>query len=112
MKKLRKHGGIKLIDIESKVNAYRTMWLIDILTNKNLSTHISIMTILIGKQKGGLQGTELFFTTEQYTKRLLTTNALFYKNAIQAITKLKIKKDRKYQQRKSILQPNFQKCQR
>ena len=50
------------------------------------------MTNLIGQQKGGLQGTDLFFTTEQYTKRLLTTNASFYKKAIHAITKLDVKK--------------------
>ena len=93
MKKLRKHGGIKLIDIETKINSYRTMWLIEILTNKNLTTHRTIMTNLIGQQKGGLQGTELFFTTKQYTKTILTTNTQFYKKAIYAITKLDVKKN-------------------
>ena len=92
MKKLRQHGGIKLIDIESKIDAYRTKWLMEIITNENLKTHRAIITNLIGPQKGGLQGTELFFTTKQYARRTLKRNAFFKKKDIYAITKLNVKK--------------------
>ena len=53
----------------------------------------SIMTSIIGTQKGGLQGSDLFFTTEQYSKNILKIpHSNFYREAIQAITKTQVKK--------------------
>ena len=92
MKKLRLDGGVKLIDIKTKTDTSKVRWLMEIMTNDKLTTHLALMTTLIGTQKGGLQGSDLFFTTKHYTKNILRTQANFYKASIQAITKLQIRK--------------------
>ena len=84
----------------------------EIITNENLKTHRAIITNLIGPQKGGLQGTELFLTTKQYARRTLKTNALFYKNSIYAITKLNVKKKMEnVNEEKMFYNPNFKNTQ-
>ena len=51
------------------------------------------MTSLIGTQKGGLRGSDLFFTTKTYRKNILEIpHSNFYREAIQAITKIQVKK--------------------
>ena len=101
MKKLREDGGIKLIDINIKIETSRIKWLMELVTNTQLQSHRNLITELLGRQKGGLRGTDIFFTTHHYAKKLLTTKSQFYKEAIQAITKLHIKK--KSNARKHIL---------
>ena len=71
MKKLRAHGGLKLIDIQAKIETYRSRWLIDVAQNPNLVTHKAVMTALIGVQKGGLEETHLLFVSQHYTRKLL-----------------------------------------
>ena len=92
MQKIRLHGGIKLIDIKSKEEASRIRWLIELVTNSELKVHLNIVNRLIGTQKGGLQGTDTFFTTKKYADRILVTPTQYYKEAIKAITKLQVKK--------------------
>ena len=93
MKKLRLHGGIKLIDIQTKIDTYRSMWLIDLATNPNLAHHRAIMTSLVGTQKGGLEGTDLIFVNRYYCRRLLKVpSSVFYKEAFNATAKLTLKK--------------------
>ncbi len=88
MKKLRLHGGAKLIDIETKTDTYKVKWLMELVTDDNLHFHKNLIASLIGKQKGGLFGTEIFFTTNHYAKNILKTDAKYYKSAIEAITRL------------------------
>ncbi len=88
MKKLRLHGGAKLIDIQTKTDTYRVRWLMELVANEDLRFHSSLIASLIGTQKGGLEGVDLFFTTKQYAKSVLKTDATFYKSAIEAVTKL------------------------
>ena len=92
MQKLRQDGGVKLINIRTKANTYKTKWLMELMTTPELRSHQLLMSSLIGIQKGGLEGIDLFFTTQNYTKRILKTQNKFYREAIQAITKLQVKK--------------------
>ena len=93
MSKLRLHGGAKLVNLQAKSEAFKIKWAMELITNSDLKSHLSLMTSLIGTQKGGLQGPELFFTTNHYSKnRLKLLYSNFYKETIQAITKLKVKK--------------------
>ena len=94
MKKLRLHGGIKLIDIQAKIETYRSRWLIDIASNPNLTSHRAVMTSLVGTQKGGLEGTDLIYVNKYYCKRLLKVPfSPFYKEAFAATAKLNLKKE-------------------
>ena len=109
MKKLRLHGGVKLIDIKTKTDTSKVRWLMELMTNKDLTTHLTLMTTLIGTQKGGLEGIDLFFTTKHYTNKTLKTQADYYKTAIQAITKLQVKKKiEDPKQEKVFYNPTFQ----
>ena len=93
LKKLRSNGGIKLIDIQTKIETYRSKWLIELAHNQDLVSHKAVMTSLIGIQKGGLQGTDLLFVNNYYTKKLLNTpHSSFYGEAITAISKLNLNK--------------------
>lgn len=93
MKKLRSHGGIKLIDIQSKIDAYRSMWLISLTQNDNLRSHMAVMTSLVGVQKGGLQGADLLFVNQFYCRRLLRVDhSKFYEEAFNATSKLCLNK--------------------
>ena len=80
----------------------------ELLTNPQLTTHQMLMSSLLGPQKGGLQGIELFFTTQQYAKRTLKTQNTFYRDAIHAITKLQLKKKiEDVKQEKVFYNPTF-----
>ena len=92
MQKLRQDGGAKLINIQSKIEASKIRWLLELVTNTELSTHVIVIEKLLGTQKGSLIGTELFFTTKQYANRILKTKSAYYQEAIKAISKLNIKK--------------------
>ena len=63
-----------------------------LVTTPQLHIHQLLMSSLMGSQKGGLHGIDLFFTTQHYTKRIFKTQNTFYRDAIHAITKLQVKK--------------------
>ena len=92
MIKLRLDGGLKLIDISAKSKSSKVKWLMEIVENPELNTHKQVITKLIGEQKGGLTGIELFFTRPEYSRRLLSVQSEFYMEAIQAITRLPLHK--------------------
>ena len=93
MKKLRLDGGIKLIDLQTKIDTYRVMWLFDLTVNSNLLAHKALFTSLVGTQKGGLQGTDLIFVNRYYCKRLLRLpQSPFYQEAFFAASKLTLSK--------------------
>ena len=62
------------------------------ISNTTLSSHLALVTDLIGTQKGKLIGLELFFTTHQYAKNNLNKVPGFYKEAICKMTQLDIRK--------------------
>ena len=57
-----------------------------------LTGHLSLVTDLLGEQKGELQGLDLFFTSKQYARRVLRTTSPFYKEALKAMTGLDMRK--------------------
>lgn len=94
MKKLRLHGGIKLIDVQTKIDSYRARWLFDVVTNPDLVSHRALMTSLVGIQKGGLHGIDLIFVNEYYCKRLLQLpHSTFYRQAFSATAKLSLNRE-------------------
>ena len=93
MKKLRLHGGLKLIDIQIKLEASRGMWLLDLIENPNLATHLALVNSLIGQQKGGLTITDIIFTNKYYcTKLLRIPHSAFYTEGLKATAKLNLHK--------------------
>ena len=93
MKKLRLDGGIKLIDIQTKIDTSRSMWLMELVHNPNLKTHLEVMNSLLGVQKGGLVGSELLFTNTYYCNRLLKCpHSEFYAEGFKATAKLSLSK--------------------
>ncbi len=93
MKKLRSDGGIKLIDIQTKVETSRAMWVMDLVNNPNLLANLKIVTALIGSQKGGLMFTDLVFTNTYYCNKFLNIPASpFYKEGLKATAKLVLSK--------------------
>ena len=92
MQKLREDGGLKLIDIRTKTDTYKARWLIELVTNPNVRTHLQLITTLLGEQKGGLKGMDLFFTTPHYAKAILKTSIPYYKRAIEVFISLQVKK--------------------
>ena len=93
MKKLRLDGGIKLIDIQTKVEASRCMWLLNLIENPNLATHLAVVDSLIGLQKGGLRTTDIVFTNTYYCNKLLRiSHSTFYTEGLKATAKLNLHK--------------------
>ena len=92
MQKLRAHGGAKLVNITVKSEASKIRWLMDLCTNPQLVTHLALVTRLLGVQKGGLSGVDLFFTSKHYARRTLKVTTPFYNVAIKAITALETAK--------------------
>ena len=92
MQKLRQDGGAKLINIQSKIDASKIRWLMELVTNTELTMHVKVIEKLLGTQKGDLSGTDLFFTTKQYVNRILKIKSTYYKEAIMAISKLNVRK--------------------
>ena len=92
MHKLRKHGGIKLINIPAKIEASQIKWLINPCVDPALNIHLALIDRLLGEQKGKCRGKDLFFTTKHYARKVLKINSLFYKDAIKALTTLDLRK--------------------
>ena len=86
--KLKRDGGIKLINIQCKSEASKIQWLLSLCIDPALSLHKALMERLVGVQKGGLTGTDLFFSTKNYCSRICEFNSPFYKEAITAMNSL------------------------
>ena len=93
MKKIRLQVGIKLIDIQTRVETSRTIWLINLLQNTDLKTNLAVATALVGTQKGDLKLKDLPFTNTYYcTKLLVISNSTFYTEALRATARLTLNK--------------------
>ena len=101
MYKLREHGGAKLSNIHAKSEASKIQWLIELCSNPNLATHLALVNELLGEQKGGIQGTDIFFTNKHYARRILKISSPYYLEAISAMAALET--------RKQILNPRDEK---
>ena len=92
MEKLRLDGGLKLINIALKSQTPKVHWLIRLVTDQTLKVHLALFNALIGIQSGNLIGQDIIFSENHYVKRHLKTDNLFYKEALDGITKLNVVK--------------------
>ena len=88
MFKLRQDGGTKLINIQAKSEASKVKWLVDLCVQPELNTHLALIARLLGEQKGKGTGKDLFFTTQNYARKILKIDSPFYEESIKAITTL------------------------
>ena len=77
--KLRQHGGAKLVRIQAKSEASKVQWLIDLCIDLAVLGHLALVTELLGDQKGKLRGSDLFFTSRHYARRILRATSPFTK---------------------------------
>lgn len=92
MMKLRQDGGIKLIDIGSKIQSGRIKWLMELVIHQDLHTHRALLGHLLGPYKGGIKGTDLFFTPNCYARNIKKQHNHFYSESINAMAKLSTRK--------------------
>ncbi len=88
MEKERLFGGIKLINTQLKSVTPKVQWLMRLITDDNLSIQFKVYSLLIGKQKGGLEGSNLIFAEHSYMQRHLKCCSNFYIEALHGISKL------------------------
>ena len=88
MEKLREDGGLKLINIAVKSQTPKAHWLIRLVTDETLKVHLELFNSLIGPQSGHLKGQDIIFAENSYVKRTLRTTNSFYREALDAITRL------------------------
>ena len=92
-KKLREHGGLKLIDIDLKSKASKVQYLINLCIRDELSLNKKVFSHLLGTQMYDICGTDLFFLPFSFARqRNLRTNSSFYFEAIKTITLLDLRK--------------------
>ena len=93
MKKLRLDGGVKLVDIQTRLETSRSVWMMDLVGSPDLRTHLAVVTSLVGTQRGGLQVSDLIFTNTFYCNRLLDVPASrFYAEALRSTARLTLSK--------------------
>ena len=79
-------------NIQAKSAASKIKWLIDLCVLPELTTHMDLITRLMGDQKGRCNGRDLFFITTYYARRILRIDSPFYKESIKAMTTLELRK--------------------
>ena len=92
LQKLREDGGLKLVNIKLKSEAPKVQWLMSLCVNPDLLLHKKLMQRLLGTQRGRVNGIDLFFTGKHYASKIATFKSGYYKEAIQAISCLDVKK--------------------
>ena len=92
MWKTCEYGGIKLVNIKIKSGTSKAKWLVDLATNENFKLNLDIFATLLGTQKGGINGRDIFFLLKSYFQNHLKTESKFYKEALLSLAQLEIKK--------------------
>ena len=111
MFKLRKEGGLKLINIRAKSLASKCMWLKEVLTKDDLSLNKDLIDELIGKQNHFICGTKICFT-DQYFIRNANINSAFYKQTLNGFVKLEVRdKMRDCDEESIFMNPIFRNAQ-
>ena len=91
MWKLKLFGGIKLINVEAKCNAFKIQWLIKLLNSPDLTQNLATFHQLVGDQPG-LQPEHKFFLPTKTLKSKIRFKSEFYKDSLLALSKLDLKK--------------------
>ena len=92
MWRLKVHGGLKLVNVQIKSQISKAKWLIELVSNPELSAHLQLFHRLIGPQKGNISGKHLLFVETSYIQRHLKTNCLVYREGLLALSHMDIKK--------------------
>ena len=87
-----KHGSTKLINIQAKTEASKIKWLIDLCVDPTSNSHLALVDRMLGEQKEKCHGKYLFFTTNHYARKVLKINSPFYKEAIEVMATLDLRK--------------------
>ena len=54
MWRLKEHGGLKLVNVQIKSQISMAKWLIELVSNPDLSSHLQLFQKLLGAQKGNI----------------------------------------------------------
>ena len=54
MWRLKSNGGIKLVNVQIKLDGSKVKWVIDLVSNPECRLHLQIFKELLGVQKGGI----------------------------------------------------------
>ena len=92
MEKLDLYGGIKLMKTKLKSQTSKIKWLIDLITDKNLQTHLNVFKKIIGKQKFQMEEEDVIYADKIFLEKHLKLQSPFYLEALEGIAKLKLKK--------------------
>ena len=76
MWKMKKNGGIKLINIQLKSETTKAKWIIDMISTPELRIHLEIFTLLIGSQKGQICGKTSRFCKKHIINITVNLNAI------------------------------------
>ena len=92
MWRLKEHGGLKLVNVQVKSQISKAKWLIDLVSNPELSSHLLLFDRLLGYQKGNISGRHLLFLETSYLQRHLKTNSSVYKEGLLTLSHMDIQK--------------------
>ena len=90
--RLKEHGGLKLVNIQIKSQISKPKWLIELVTNPNLSAHLQLFQRLIGLQKGNISGKDILFLETGYMQRHLKTRNDVYREGLLTLSHMDIQK--------------------
>ena len=92
MWRLKEHGGLKLVNVQVKSQISKAKWLIDLVSNPELSSHLLLFDRLLGYQKGNISGRHLLFLETSYLQKHLKTNSSVYKEGLLTLSHMDIQK--------------------
>ena len=85
-------GGIKLMNVEAKCEAFKIQWLIKLLMSPDLSQNLATFHHLVGDQNGFKPEHKFFIPSDTIKKNRVTFKSTFYKTSLIALSKLDFKK--------------------
>ena len=92
MWKSKWEGGIKLINVQTKTDAYKIQWLLALITNPRLQLNLAMFYRLLGQQMGQVPLNTIFFSNTKFMEKTLTTHSQFYKSSLVAFSQLDFRK--------------------
>ena len=92
MWRLKEHGGLKLVNVQIKSQISKAKWLIELVSNPELSSHFQLFLRLLGPQKGNISGRHLLFLETSYIHKHLKSNSSVYKEGLLTLSHMDIRK--------------------
>ena len=92
MWKIKRNGGLKLINLAIKSATAKAKWITEIVTNEDLVLNLNIFERLLGTFAGNIRGKDLVFLEKSYLMRHLTGTSPFYREGLLSLSRFQIKK--------------------